>query len=223
MSSVLYIFAGFPGKNLPPPAKHLNTGGLAHCIEVVEELGMIDWRNYVRPGGLFTGNGDKAEWLGPVECRISDLCVRDGIDLGWFPPWWEFNDGLTIHQAYASKRYRTVVHGTELSFDQFLEQNGPTCLADIKVERAQIWKEEWAQYEARWRLGACPQEDHIVHLTWMLMEHKLPEFAYKRIRALVEDAAVPKDLQLYSTEPGKHFSESSIWDGKPDFEIRGKR
>jgi hypothetical protein len=51
-------------------------------------------------------------------------------------------------------------------------------------------------------------ESHIVHLTWLITTHRLPDFAYERIRALVEDGATPEQADIYicPDEPGKYLS-----------------
>ena len=100
--------------------------------------------------------------------------------------------------------------------DKFLETaKGPIRPSDYLVERKHILTEGWEKYEARWLPGTCPWENHVVHLTWLVTTHRLPEFAYERIRELIEERAEPKDPHLYSTEPGKHFSEIRRYDEIP--------
>jgi len=212
---MLYIFAGFPGKGLPRLGSHLHAGGLEFCIEEVEELGLLEHDPVVqyRKEGVFATESD--EMLYPIEYRMSDLCLRDGITWDWFPEDWAFGNGVTIHKTAASPDYKTVVHGTDLDLDEFLAQRGTTRLADLELERMHIQHEGWKKYEARWLPGTCPQATHVVHLTWLATTHCLPEFAYNRVADLIEGRAEPKDLHRYSTEPGKHFSEVWKYDGKP--------
>ena len=204
---MLYIFAGFPKNGL-------HAGGLQFAIEEVEELAILEHDPAVqyRKEGVFAP-GAHEELLYPVEYHISDGCLRDGITWDWFPENWGFGNGVTVHKTFASPDYKTVVHGTDLSLDQFLTRYGTTRLADLELERLHIRHEGWEQYEARWLPGTCPQENHIVHITWLITTHKLPAFAYNRIRDLIECGAAPKDLSRYSTEPGRHFSEIRKWSG----------
>jgi len=198
---MLYVFAGFP-KN------RLHAGGLQHCIETVEELAIIEHDPAIqyRKAGVFAATSE--EMLYPIEYRMSDLCLRDGITWDWFPPNWSFGNGVTVHTTSASPDYKTVVHGTDLDLDEFLAQHGTTQLAELELERLHIRHEGWEKYEARWLSGTCPQEAHAVHLTWLVTTHNLPGFVYDRIRALVEDGATPEQAELYvqPDEPGKYLS-----------------
>jgi len=209
---MLYIFAGFPGKGLGP-GEYLHAGGLQYCIETVEELAILehDPLIQVRKGGVFINETD--ELLYPVEYRISDRCLEDGITWDWFHDYAAFGNGITTHKSLASPEYRVVVHGTELTLDEFLAARGAVPLSDLALESKHIRHESWEKYEARWLPGTCPQENHVVHLTWLVTTHKLPEFAYERIRDIIERGAVPLDLAQYSQEPGKHFSTSRRYKG----------
>jgi hypothetical protein len=214
----LYVFLGFPQTGL-------NAGGLQHCVEQVENLGLLEHSPSVqyRKEGVFTP-GQQGEMLYPVEPRLSPLCLQTGITWDWFPESWSFGNGVTAHKTLASAEYRTVVHGTDLTLDQFLAWRGVTRLADLELERMHVRHEGWEKYEARWLPGTCPQESHIVHLTWLVSKYRLPEFAYERIQDIIEYGAEPKDLHRYSTEPGKHFSEVRKWDGNakaPSKELLG--
>jgi len=210
----LYIFAGFPGKNLPL-GQRLHAGGLQYCIESVEELGILehDPAAQYRKEGVFAAGTD--ELLYPVEYRMSDLCLQDGITWDWFPENWSFGNGITVHKTSASPQYKTVVHGTDLNLDEFLKQYSTIRLAELALERRHIRHEGWEKYESRWTPGTCPKENHVVHLTWLITTHRLPEFAYNRIRDLIEGTAEPKDLPLYSNEAGKYFSTIRRWKGQP--------
>ena len=99
--------------------------------------------------------------------------------------------------------------------DEFLSTWGEVRLGDIALERIHHRHEGWEEYEARWLPGTCPRENYSVHLTWLVSTHRLPEFGYERIRELIEDGAEPEKRHLYSTEPGKHFSEIRPYEREP--------
>ena len=101
-----------------------------------------------------------------------------------------------------------MVHGTELDLNEFLTEYGTTRLAELELERMHVKHESWMEYETRWLPGTCPQERHVVHLTSLVTTHKLPDFAYERIRALVEDGATPEQAEIYicPDEPGRYLS-----------------
>ena len=212
---MLYIFAGYPKNNL-------HAGGLQHCIETVEMLGELEHDPAVqyRKEGVFASNSN--EELYPLEVVMSPMLERDGITWDWFPENWSFGNGVTVHKTSASPEFKTVVHGTELNLEEFLAQNGTTRLAELELERMHIKHEGWEKYEARWLPGTCPQESHIVHLTWLTTAYKLPEFVYERIRSLIEDGAKPEQAEIYiqPEEPGKYLSTPRIWDGKPAFQLK---
>ena len=218
---MLYIFAGFPGRNGIPGKEYIHAGGLQYCIETVEELGLLEHDPNIqyRKEGVFIPDKDgiPGEFLYPTEYNISDMCVRDGITWDWFSGDWAFGNGVTCHKTLASPEFKTVVHGTELTLDEFLSEHGTTNLTDLNLERMHIRHEGWEQYEARWLPGTCPQENHVVHLTWLITDYELPQFVYERIRDIIEYGAEPKDLDKYSTESGHHFSEVRAYDGKPAF------
>ena len=206
---MLYVFAGFPKNGL-------HAGGLQHCIETVEELGLLEHDEAIqyRKEGVFAADSD--EELYPLEVVLSPMLERDGITWDWFSENWAFGNGVTVHKTSASPEFKTVVHGTELDLNEFLAQNGTTRLAELQLERMHVRHEGWEEYEARWLPGTCPQESHIVHLTWLITTHKLPEFAYQRIQALIEGGAEPEQADIYvqPEEPGKYLSTPRIWDGK---------
>ena len=207
---MLYIFAGFPKNNL-------HAGGLQYCIETVEELGLLEHDNAVqyRKEGVFAADSD--EELYPLEVVLSPTLERDGITWDWFSENWAFGNGVTMHKTSANPEYKTVVHGTDLNLEEFLAKYGKTKLAELELDRKHIKHEGWQEYEARWLPGTCPQENHIVHLTWLITTHKLPNFAYERIRSLIERGAEPKQPNMYicDEESGKYLCTPRIWDGKP--------
>jgi len=198
---MLYVFAGFPRNGL-------HAGGLQRAIEDVEMLGELEHDPAVeyRKEGVFAAGSD--EILYPVEMVLSPALERDGITWDWFPENWSFGNGVTVHKTTASPQYKTVVHGTELDLNEFLAQNGTTRLSELSLERMHVRHEGWEKYEARWLPGTCPQESHAIHLTWLITTHKLPDFAYERIRALIEDGAEPEQADVYirPDEPGRYLS-----------------
>ena len=128
---MLYIFAGFPGKDATAGDPQLHAGGLQHCVETVEELALLEHDPIVqyRKEGVFVAGTE--ETLYPVDHRLSNRCLRDGITWSWFPENWSFANGLTVHKTLASPVIKTVVHGTNLSMDQFLEAaKGPIRPSD---------------------------------------------------------------------------------------------
>ena len=139
---------------------------------------------------------------------MSPMLERDGITWDWFPENWSFGNAVTVHKTSASPEFKTVVHGTELNLEEFLAENGTTRLAELELERMHVKHEGWQEYEARWLPGTCPQESHVVHITWLITTHKLPDFAYERIRSLIEDGAEPEQKEIYirPEEPGKYLS-----------------
>ena len=198
---MLYIFAGYPKNNL-------HAGGLQYCIESVEMLGELEHDPAVqyRKEGVFAANTD--EELHPLQVVMSPMLERDGITWDWFPENWSFGNAVTVHKTSASPEFKTVVHGTELNLEEFLAENGTTRLAELELERMHVKHEGWQEYEARWLPGTCPQESHVVHITWLITTHKLPDFAYERIRSLIEDGAEPEQKEIYirPEEPGKYLS-----------------
>ena len=84
-------------------------------MEHVEELGLLEHDPSIqyRKEGVFINKTD--EWLYPVDYRISDLCLRDGIDWDWFPEHWKFGNGVTMQKTLAAPDYRTVIHGTDMT------------------------------------------------------------------------------------------------------------
>ena len=215
---MLYIFAGFPGKQMEPDSIQIHAGGLEHLVNVVEELAIVqkDSNLQYNVHGVCT-SGLEGEFLYPLEYRISDSCFHDGITLDWFPENWSFGCGVTTHKTSASPEFKTVVHGTELDLNEFLTEYGTTRLAELELERRHIKHEGWEKYEARWLPGTCPQENHVVHLTWITTVDPMPGFAYERLRAVIEGGAELKDTHLYNHDPGAMFSTIRKWDGEPAF------
>ena len=166
------------------PKCGLHAGGI-RLLTQLEELGNLEEDPAVqyRREGVYVGE----EWSRPVEYHMSALCERDGIGWNWFNEGWSFGNGVTVHKTTAQYQKHIVL----------LEDNSlGVVVADHSV------------YEARWARGTCPQESHVVHLTWCVFQHELPSFAYERLRALIEDGAPPLDPEQYTVkgEPGKYQS-----------------
>ncbi len=123
--------------------------------------------------------------------HMSSRCGLDGIGWRWFPESWSFGNGVTIHKTVAEYRKHVVI---------------------LKDDNLTIVTEDHSTYEARWAPGTCPQESHVVHLTWCIFSHDLPAFAYERLRSVIEEGATPLNPQEYECvdEPGKHKSASRL-------------
>jgi len=219
---MLYIFATSPD-HLEPGRHRLHAGGLTHLVDVVEELAIIENDediSYQKEGVFIPGSN--GEWLRDLAYRMSETCLRDGITFNWFPERWTFGGGITCHKTSASPTYKTVVHGIDLTLNEFLAKHGTARLAELELDRLQVRHESWLAYEARWALDdngktMCPQYSHQVFLTWVMTVDPMPEFAYERLRAVIEDGAELKDAHLYDHSPGQMFSTIRKWDGKPAF------
>ena len=168
-----------------------------------------------RKEGAFVGYRNNHEWLRDFDCRISVDCVRKGILWDLFPENWSFGNGITIHKTHASPMYRTVIHGTDLTENEFLEFFGPTRTRDLIKIRQHHRTQGWETYEARWMPTTFPMYNHLVQLTWLVTTHELPEFAYQRMRALIEDPnSSPRNLKRFEE---RHFSQGRLWSGHPAF------
>lgn len=212
---MLYIFAGFPRTGL-------SAGGIKFTIDVAEELGIVEQDPNIqcRKTGVYTAGKD-GEMLYPTEYRLSDQLLKDGITWDWFPDHFTFGNGVVVHRTAASITMKTVVDGTDLTLDEFLVQSGKTKLAELELERKQVKHDGWMLYEQRWLPGTCPQEDHLVFLTWVLTKYELPEFAYERLRSLIEGKAELKYPEMYSHEKEtSHFTEIRKWNGfEPNYAV----
>ena len=207
---MLYIFAGFPGKALPPGSRHLHAGGLRHTVEV-EHLGLLVEDGFIqyRKEGVFSVTPSGAEQLGAVQMCFSDLCLAAGIDQRWFPDGYAFGNGVSLPKTTALRETMVVDHLTGVSLSQML---GVGRVLDLRrqVERVYRLTEGWNQYEARWRPGTCPQESHVVHLTTLCFRHELPQFAYERLQQLIEAPGTKLHFPELYTE--QHFSVSRRWE-----------
>tara|TARA_Y100000310_G_C20609966_1_gene777482 strand:+ start:547 stop:1188 length:642 start_codon:yes stop_codon:yes gene_type:complete len=210
---MLYIFSHFPESGL-------NAGGLQYAIEDVEELGLIehDPAIQVRKSGVYVKTPAGEERLRDTEYLLSPSLLLDGITWElWFPANFSFGNGIVIHKSHAGPEYRTMIAGTNITVADYRKQNRGNTYRESDVQLVdEHWRHNgWNEYEARWLPGTCPQENHIVHLTWLVTTHKLPAWAYERIRTIVEEGAEPLHPEQY--EKHKHFSEIRQCDGRPAF------
>ena len=125
---------------------------------------------------------------------------------------WHLIFSLALKLGHLRNQYLIYLY----SLEEFLGLNGTTKLSELELERLHIKHEGWEEYEARWLPGTCPQVSHIVILTWVVTPYTLPEHAYQRLRALIEDGAEVRDKHLYHQEPDKirHYFPPYKWDGK---------
>ncbi len=100
---------------------------------------------------------------------------------------------------------------TDKTLDEYLRLGEPVPLAALQLVKQRVRHEGWETYEQRWRPGTCPQQSHLVHLTWLITGQPLPEAAYERLCEIIERGARPEPRDAYED---KHFSEIRRWDGK---------
>lgn len=203
---MLYVFWHYPRCGL-------NAGGLQHAVEVVEELALLEHDSaiqYMKEGVAVLGTQGKeiTEYELRNAPQLSPTLTAIGITWDWFPENWAFGNGVTVHKTTAMREKELVDHGTGRSL--------PDLLARGAVNMAQLWlqlkarrTEGWKKYEARWLPGTCPQESHIVHLTWLVTRHRIPPTAYARIRDIVENPEVK--LANRDRYESKHFSPERVW------------
>lgn len=201
---MLYVFAGYPRSGL-------NAGGLQRYVETVECLGELEHDPSIqyRKEGIFVISETGEELKEPISYHLSELCLRDGIDWRFFPDNWSFGNGVVIQKWMARIDLKTVVEGTTLSLDAYLEVNGPTQLATLAIARQHQRTIGWEEWESRWLPGTCPQQSIDVHLTCLAVKHHLTNFAYQQIRAAIEDPSYELPNPNYysnQTEPGKYLS-----------------
>lgn len=204
----LYIFGGFPRCGL-------NAGGLQHAVETVESLAILEHDPaiaYVKEG-VFSLGRTGGERLGPVEYWISPALERVGISWDWLPEHWGFGNGVSVHKTTALRETMLVDHRSGQSVDDLLVAGrAPADLSKLLIQRVPKRTEGWQKYERRWRPGTCPQESHIVHLTWLVTTHRIPDFALDRLRDLIESPTVQlRDAERYRE---RDFSAARRWDGE---------
>lgn len=217
MSTQIYIFAGFPGKQDRPGSTHLHAGGLQHCIENVEKIGILEHDSsvQVRKEGVFVvAPSGAAEQIADIKMHLSDQLIETGITDNWFQDNWTFGNGATRLKSTATYETKVVNHECGRTLEELLAAGGVVDFSALRLQQIHDRKEGWDQYEARWRAGTCPQYTHILDLTWLVMKHELNAFAYRRILALIEQGA-SVDRRHYDGE--RHFRTLRTWDGKPAF------
>lgn len=218
---MLYVFAGFPGWQLPP-GQRLHAGGLQHCVEEVEELGLLEHDPAIqaRKEGLFViSPSGGAEQISDLQIHLSDRVIQAGITANWFNDNTSFGNGIACLKSTADYQTKVVNHECGRTLEELLRTGGIVDLSKLRLQQVHDFTESWGKYEYRWRAGTCPQFTHLVHLTAMLTKHELKPFAYRRILDLVENGAEPLHLEAYSREPGKHFSAIRKWDGSPAYSM----
>jgi len=205
---MLYIFGGAQCL--------LNAGGLQRAVQDVEKLGKLKQNKAVqyRKEGIFLRTNHGEEWVDDLDYWISDRVLAMGIGWDWFKPTWTFGNHVTAHKTFASPEYRTVIHGTNMTLDEFLKRGkvyGPGMGLSL-----QHWRHEgWIEYENRWPPGRCPQTSHIINLTWLITEDVLAEWDYQRLVDIIEVPGTElRNPEAYTEE---HFSPRRVWDGKASF------
>lgn len=205
---MLYIFAGYPKCGL-------NAGGVQHAVESVENLAILEHDpaiQYAKEGVVAVGRDGGNERLGPVEYHISPAFEAAGVTWNWFPENWGFGQGVTVHKVTANRETMLVDHRTGASVPDLIASGSPLALRGLVIQLVPKRTEGWEVYERRWRPGTCPQESHIVHLTWLVTKHRIQEFAYSRLRDLIETPGTAlRDAERYRA---KDFSPERRWDGK---------
>lgn len=212
----LLIFAGFPGKQRPSGAAYLNAGGLAHCVEEVEKLAILehDPAIHYSKEGVFIINGNYGERWGPVEYRLSKQLERDGITWDWFPEHYGFGNGTSMPKSTAIRETMLIDHDSGMGIPDLIATGRVVDFIKLRVQMVPKPTEGWDKYEARWIPGTCPQESHIVHLTCVVTKHRIPEFAYLRLEQIIEQpGASLRDVERYQPQ---HWSVSRKWNGQPD-------
>lgn len=202
---MLYVFLGYP-------QTFLNAGGLQHCVEQIEELAILehDPATQYRKEGVFAASPSGDERIGELDAIFSPSLLKVGITWDWFPENWRFGNGVTVHKTTAMREFMTVDHGSGQSFHSLLASGQVLDVSRMRLQRIPQRTEGWAEYESRWLPGTCPQESHIVHMTWLVTKHRLAKFAYDRLQAIVESPeTVLKNREQYDDE--RHFSVARKW------------
>ena len=218
---MLYVFAGFPGKELPPGSEYLNAGGLRRFVEV-ENIGLLqdDGFYQFRKEGIFGITASGAERLSSVPFNFSNRCLADGIDWRWFPENYSFGNGVAMPKTTAMRETQLVDHDTDIPLSKMFRIGRVVDFGRLRIEQTYKITEGWEKYEARWIPGKCPQESHIIHLTTLCFRHELPPHAYQKLqRAIEEVGAELRSPELYRAD---HFSTSRTW--KPEEAgVKGER
>lgn len=209
-----YIFSGTPRHNL-------SAGGLQFCIEEVENLGLLVHDDTVgfRKDGVYRVSKTGAEWMAPYQAHMSDRLVEQGLTFDlWFRPDKDFSNGVFVTKTTAEVEYKTVIQGTNLSEDEYLERYGPTMMRTLVKERKMQRPYGRRKYEGRWLPGMCPTRTHNVRMTMLFFDYKLPDHICERIRRLVEDPSVVLvEPERYDNDK-RHMSPTRVWRPKDDFQ-----
>ena len=226
VGGVVYLFATYQDLTLEPGVMRLNSGGLTYCIDEVEHLAELDHNpihKYQRDG-LWVGNDPEYEWARDTQYVISNRLTEVGITWDWFRPYHSFGNGVTCSKSWAGMEEKLVIHGTNLSEREYIKLHGAAAMKDLMKELKQQRTESWEKYQNRWALDAngmttCPQENHWVSITSVVTTHPVPQFAYDRIRCLVEENVDPLYRNThYSLEPnGNHFSDFVPYHGESPY------
>ena len=196
---MLYIFAGFPKSGLHAGGVRLYTQ--REDIGILEEDGSIQYRKE----GIFALTESGEEFLRDVQYRFSENCGKDGIGWRWIPPNWSFGNGVTVSKTTAQYDEAIVYE------DGNVIQMRDDGRYDI-VRVPQGVTPAWEEYEARYEPGTCVQANHVVHLTWCVFRHELPEYAYQQLRSMIEEPSHQMDISPYEypDEPGKYMSATRV-------------
>lgn len=196
---MIYVFGsylGTPGQL----GQILNAGGLQLAINL-EELADLQ----------HVGSQSKDDNGG---YRVSTMLESIGIDWGrWFPEKHDFGNGVTRSKTQADYVTRLVTHDTGQTIEEVLEKDGVLDFSTLRLVKAPPITEGWQLYEKCWQPNTCPQENHEVHLTWVVTERPVGEFEYERIRDLTERGAPPMFAEAF--KPGQHFSELRPYKPQP--------
>lgn len=217
MGRHIYIFAGFPGKDrVASGGLVLNAAGLRHCIEDVEELGLLEYDPsiQVRKEGVFVVTARGEEQLSDQRICLSDMVIQAGITEDWLDDNFTIGNGVNCPKTVASYKTRLVNHQCGRTQDEILHQDGVLDMSQLRLRQVHDFSEGWARYERRWRSGTCPRQNHIVHLTTMVFVHELQPSAYDRIMAIVEHGADPTASVTYHRD---YFSTSRTYMGTPHY------
>ena len=196
---MLYIFAGFPKSGLHAGGVRLYTQ--REDIGILEEDGSIQYRKE----GVFALTESGEEFLRDVQYRFSENCGKDGIGWRWVPENWSFGNGVTVSKTTAQYDEAIVYE------DGNVLQMRDDGRYDI-VRVPQGVTSSWEEYEDRYEPGKCIRANQVVHLTWCVFKHELPEHAYERLRSMIEEPSYQMDISPYEVpdEPGKYMATTRV-------------
>jgi hypothetical protein len=170
-------------------------------VGILEEDSAIQYRKE----GVFALSGSGEEYLRDVRYRFSENCGRDGIGWRWFPENFAFGNGVTVHKTIANYDEAVVYEDGHVLQ---LRDDGRYDIARVPQGVTSGWEE----YEARYEPGTCIDTNHVVHLTWCVFKHELPEHAYQRLQEMIEEPDHQMDISEYeiAEEPGKYISTPRV-------------